>query len=384
MLGDKQKLVLRELSQRLLSSNNLLNGSYTRLATRGLVQVSGPDSENFLQGLTTNQMTKIKPGLSGLYQTFLYPNGRVMLDSYIYPKNETSESGKSGFIIEVDGRLVNTLLLLLRVHKLRAKIEIQDVTEEYSTFVVWGNPLNISQDGRVLYDIIKSNKTTSSSCIWAIDSRTPSLGLRLILDKSKEVALPESYQKVGQNDYDLYRMLMGIPEGSNDFTQRVSLPLELNLDIMKGVDFMKGCYVGQELTIRTHHRGMIRKRLMPVIFSKDSNLNMLEFKVDNKIELNLPAEPCAVDYLSNVSDNYKAPVSESEGTKVRRTRQPGRVSSSLYNVGLAVMRLDVAANYQNALLNKDDDSAKSLSPLYVKNNSQENIYLAPLFPYWWL
>jgi folate-binding protein YgfZ len=78
------------------------------------------------------------------------------------------------------------------------------------------------------------------------------------------VSLPESYRQGTLEEYHVRRILNGVPEGIDDFIAGTSLPLECNLDYMNGVDFRKGCYVGQELTIRTYHKGITRKRIMPV------------------------------------------------------------------------------------------------------------------------
>ena len=78
--------------------------------------------------------------------------------------------------------------------------------------------------------------------------------------------LPEQFEEQTGTDYHLRRTLLGIPEGADDIQLGVSLPLESNLDYMSGVDFRKGCYLGQELTIRTYHKGVTRKRIVPVQF----------------------------------------------------------------------------------------------------------------------
>ena len=84
------------------------------------------------------------------------------------------------------------------------------------------------------------------------------------------VCLPSSFQPFFEADYTCKRFLSGIPEGEISLSAGVTLPLEANFDFMKAIDFQKGCYLGQETTIRTHHRGIVRKRVLPLTFHTNS------------------------------------------------------------------------------------------------------------------
>ncbi|OMJ17169.1 putative transferase CAF17, mitochondrial [Smittium culicis] len=168
---------------------------YAKLDKRGLIQVSGEDAELLLQGLTTNQMSLISCGGSGIQTAFLLSNGRVLADAFVYPVNKPSSFSHTHYLIEIDDRIKDQVLRLLTMHKLRSKVLIKDVSNDYTIYSIWGNSIytkilgkpdtTMSQNlpkGTLVY---KFNEIMGAD-IWLKDNRCPSMGLRVILNSSQK------------------------------------------------------------------------------------------------------------------------------------------------------------------------------------------------------
>ncbi|KAJ1884784.1 ccr4 associated factor, partial [Kickxella alabastrina] len=166
------------------------------------------------------------------------------------------------------------------------------------------------------------------------------MGLRLLLPKFTAPTLPASFEERPASEYALRRILKGVPEGCDDFVPDVSVPLECNMDYMHGVHFSKGCYVGQELTIRTHHRGVVRKRIVPVIFGDHP------WGVDRGFDPRCLPQPHAdiVRVAPAASADQGTEQGSAQGAEARPARArkvpPGKTGSAIFNAGLALMRLE--------------------------------------------
>ncbi|KAF5271806.1 hypothetical protein FQA39_LY18821 [Lamprigera yunnana] len=249
-----------------LSSNKYVA---ERLQERGLIRVAGADVSDFLQGLITNDINHLHYGMGSMYTMFLNTRGRIMFDAIIYRTSQDKI-----FLVECD-----------------AQIDITSVQDEFHVYTVF-NPANIKvsnckdfQSTPKLEGLIVPcttlNETlpeTSSTCktykdlsIYQ-DPRVGYLGSRIIApiksDVDKQILEIFNVNIDSKYTYRWFRYNLGIGEGINDLPIDNSFPLEANCDYLHGVSFHKGCYVGQELTARTHHTGVVRKRLMPLIFSQ--------------------------------------------------------------------------------------------------------------------
>lgn len=202
---------------------------------RKILRINGPNAKHYLQGLITNNINNVDKG-SMIYSLFLNEKGRILYDSFI-----CSEENSSSFLLDHDSRKSEELIQHLNKYKLRSKFSI-DILPDLK---VW----NIDDDKMLLKEFKSPFKAF-------VDPRSSKLGYRVIADYSSLTTSTESYLNK--------RYKLGIPEGIDELIPNVSLPLESNADIMNGIDFSKGCYIGQELTIRTHHTGVIRKRIIPI------------------------------------------------------------------------------------------------------------------------
>ncbi|XP_015453699.1 putative transferase CAF17, mitochondrial isoform X2 [Pteropus alecto] len=188
------------------------------LRERALVRVRGPDSAPFLLGLLTNELPLPGPAadaapplVRAVYAHFLNVQGRTLYDVIFYgvPKHADQEPT---FLLECDSSVLDALQKHLVLHKIRRKVTVEPCPELH---------------------------------VWAVLPRDP--------EEASGATLLQEHK--------------GVPEGVHDLPPGVALPLESNLAFMNGVSFTKGCYIGQELTARTHHMGVIRKRLFPVQLS---------------------------------------------------------------------------------------------------------------------
>lgn len=247
---------LRRLLRRGLSTSSPLTpatGFSNLTPTRRLLQIHGHDASKFLQGITTANFNVLTHG--GAYTAFLTAQGRVVFDAFAYvantsptwlAANPTASSDDPAFLVEADASQLPALLSHIKRYKLRSKLSFRAVDpEEWTVWSTWG-------------------PTPPPYEIGCPDSRAPDFGHRAVLPSS--TAVGEASSEVSARAYQLRRILAGLPEGAAEIVPGTALPLESNIDIMGGIDFRKGCYVGQELTIRTKHTGVVRKRILPVAF----------------------------------------------------------------------------------------------------------------------
>lgn len=242
-----------------------MNRLFSLSRSRSLIRCVGAKTETtqFLQGMVTNDMNHLTKETSCIYALFLNKAGRILYDSIIY-KVPAPDAEKESFLIECDESVASTLAKHLKLYRVRRKIDIT-VSDEHDLWCLSGQ-------GEV--------KTSEGVSAFA-DPRLKSLGSRIIT--SKNLNLKEqlgSVEEGSSDDYAIHRYKLGVCEGIVELPPEKSFPLEANCDYMHGVSFHKGCYIGQEFTARTHHTGVVRKRIMPLTFE-----NKLQFKLDEPVEV---------------------------------------------------------------------------------------------------
>ncbi|CAL1528939.1 unnamed protein product [Lymnaea stagnalis] len=230
------------------TSKDKLLRALSRLESRGVLKLSGKDTAGYLQGLVTNdvqQLVEKSPAVQ--YTMMLNVQGRVLYDLFLY--NITNEGGSTTLLVDVDKSVKAELVQVLKRYRLRKKVDISDVSDQYRIWSQWS-------DGSSEQSNIQQPNIFSFH-----DPRVPMLARRIIVTLKLNVAGIEDRT---EQDYRVQRFKLGIPEGITDLPPGNCLPLESNLDLMNGVNFQKGCYIGQELTARTYHTGVTRKRIMPI------------------------------------------------------------------------------------------------------------------------
>jgi tRNA-modifying protein YgfZ len=214
------------------------------LPDRGVVKVAGDGARNFLHGLLTADTLKLAPGIAR-FGALLTPQGKIIAD-FIVAEAPTADGG--GFFLDIPRALGATLVAKLNLYKLRAKVVIEDLSETLGVLAAW--------DG---------NTTTAYGLGYA-DPRLPALGLRVMLPPHLVAAAAAELGAavVAADQYDAHRIALGVPQGGADFQYGDAFPHETDMDQLGGVDFAKGCYVGQEVVSRIEHRGTARTRAVPV------------------------------------------------------------------------------------------------------------------------
>lgn len=238
-----------------------------QLPNRDLVLVKGTEASSFLQGLITNDMNHLSRGNLSIYGMFLNKGGRVLYDAIIYtvPKDESDT-----FYVECDGRVSESLIKHLKIFRVRKKIDIAKVPDRK----VW-TAFTTIDSGSNTAAIVLPKKSVPDGDIICTDPRLKHLGTRLVLDADKNFdylselfGVEVELTAANPDEYREHRYKLGVGEGVDDLPSTKCFPLEANSDFLHGVSFHKGCYVGQELTARTHHTGVVRKRLMPLTFNE--------------------------------------------------------------------------------------------------------------------
>lgn len=296
------------------------------LSSRRLISVSGPDSPKFLQGvITQNILSPAGSGAAGAgsYAAFLNATGRVLHDIFIYP--DARGSPGESFLIEVDAAEAPRLERHIKRYKLRANFAVRllDPTE----VTVW-HGWDDSGSNSTALDAASKGAKDSHQLVHMKDPRAPGLGYRMLTEGDRAPAV-DLERAADEDVYRVRRYLMGVPEGQSELLREGALPLEGNLDVMGGIDFRKGCYVGQELTIRTKHRGVVRKRVLPaIIYGADGveQPQRLEYLPENQ---------------GGVQSAASIPADTSIGRFEKRGRSAGKWLRGVGNVGLALCRLEI-------------------------------------------
>ena len=214
------------------------------LPDRGVVKVSGEDARTFLNGLITTDVTELRPG-SGRFGALLTPQGKIIVDFLI-----TAAPGRhgGGFLFDCPRALAQTLADKLSFYKLRAKVTIENLSEGFAVLAAWGGEVAPRPD------------------LSFADPRDTALGLRILTkDELKKVADLIGAELADSEAYEAQRIAAGVPRGGLDFAYGDAFPHETNMDRLNGVDFDKGCFVGQEVVSRMQHRGSARTRMVKVL-----------------------------------------------------------------------------------------------------------------------
>jgi folate-binding protein YgfZ len=198
--------------------------SIAHLPSRSVIAVSGPDWRSFLQGQLTQDVETLAHG-EARFAGLLTPQGRLLYDLFVVER-------EGGALLDVATEHRDALLQRLSLYRLRAKVEL--AASEVGVWAAWG---------------------AKPGDAWIADPRLPALGWR---------GYGEFLATAGA-DYDAHRLALGVP-GPADWGTEKTYPIEANFDLLNGIDFKKGCFVGQETTSRMKRRGQIKSRMLPIVF----------------------------------------------------------------------------------------------------------------------
>ena len=213
------------------------------LPDRGVIKVAGEDARNFLNGLITTDVDRLKPGL-GRFGALLTPQGKIIVDFLI---TEAPAGHGGGFLIDCPKPLADGLATKLKFYKLRAKVTVDNL--DLGVLAAW--------DGQ----------PAAQPDLAFADPRNAELGTRILIPEDLKQKLSDliGAEMVDASEYETHRIALGVPRGGLDFMYSDAFPHETNMDRLAGVDFDKGCYVGQEVVSRMQHRGTARTRSVKVL-----------------------------------------------------------------------------------------------------------------------
>lgn len=253
---------------------------------RGVVRVAGDDARPFLDGLLTCAMERVTP-VTPRFGGLLTPQGKLLFDFIVF---EAPADSDGGFYLDCTKVFAPDLVKRLGFYKLRAKVSVEDLSGSLSVVAGWGDAPTPDDDIGLV----------------ATDPRLPALGWRAIV-ATEDAAMLAPSGDAAVDAYEAHRLALGVPKGGRDFLWNDAFPHEALMDQLHGVDFDKGCYVGQEVVSRMQHRGTARTRIVPIV------------------------------YLEGFSAEAGAEVTAGG-------RSLGKVGTGLHGRGLAMIRLDRAAD----------------------------------------
>nr|XP_043623141.1 putative transferase At4g12130, mitochondrial [Erigeron canadensis]XP_043623143.1 putative transferase At4g12130, mitochondrial [Erigeron canadensis]XP_043623144.1 putative transferase At4g12130, mitochondrial [Erigeron canadensis] len=370
---------ISHLSSQIPTNLNDVGPMATLLKTRTVVRLRGPDTIKFMQGLVTNDLrgfgelvgdkksslvTPNVPASSArsLYAAMLTPQGRFFCDMFLYEPPQTNEkldpTGSSvgphrdelTLFADVDCDVLDDLFATFKKFSVRSKVDYEHVGEEFNCWqrfgvdhhkktpsavedpeganVGWGGGINGSS----------SSQGNNVGWQWHKDPRLDCLGFRGIFPSNSTPPMVEANTETDEGNYLLWRLERGVAEGSIEIPRGEAIPLEYNLVGLNAISFDKGCYVGQELVARSHHRGVIRKRLFPLKFLNESGA-----EVEQKV----------------------AP--SSEVIALKSGKKAGTVTTVMGSRGLGLLRLEEAFRGSGNLVIK----------------GQEDVKVEAICPEWW-
>ncbi|HTQ33064.1 MAG TPA: folate-binding protein [Stellaceae bacterium] len=290
----------------------LTGGRFAVLEDRGILAIGGPDRVSFLQGLVSNDVARVGPDRA-IYAALLTAQGKYLHDFILVEHDET---------IWLDGEAARLadLMRRLTMFRLRAKVRLDGRPDLAVAAVFGAKPTGLPDE--------PGAARTFGEGSALVDPRLADLGLRVILPRTqiREVLSEAGASEVEFAEYDRYRLELGVPDGSRDLVLDKTILLEAGFDELHGVDWNKGCYIGQELTARTKYRGLIKKRLFPV-------------KLDGAAP-----EPGAIVTLNG--------------------HEAGEMRSSRDDIGLALLRLEAVAIHE--VLMAGDTIIQPLMPDWMR------------------
>jgi folate-binding protein YgfZ len=228
--------------------------TYSPLDDRAVLALSGADRMDFLQGLVTGDVTGSGDG-QAIYAALLSPQGKYLHDFLLCHRNDA-------LWLDCEGARKDDLINRLTRYRLRAKVEFADISSDVSVFAVTGP----AAPARLGLGPAAGAALPFGGGIAFTDPRNAALGARVIAPaKGAEAALKTAGIARGPRAaYDRVRLALGIAEGGAEVPVDQAFPLEFGLDALNGVSFDKGCFVGQEVTVRMKNRSLVRKRATPV------------------------------------------------------------------------------------------------------------------------
>ena len=224
------------------------------LEDRGFIEVKGVEAKDFLQNIVTNDIEKVTDQLT-VFSSILTPQGKYLFDFFVLKL-------KDSYLLECEKKSTGKIIKLLNYYKLRSKVDFIDLAEKYVALVI-----SLEKFKEINSSDFSIGKTTSyrNDPVY-IDSRNSNLGAKIISKlENMHLTIKKLNLTIGdKKNYYNKSFELGIPQIDLDKLREKVFGIENNLDELNGIDFKKGCYVGQENTSRIKLRNKLRRRILPV------------------------------------------------------------------------------------------------------------------------
>ena len=229
----------------------MAQGKFVLLEQRAVLAVAGADRHTFLQGLVSNDVGKLAAGQAA-YAALLTAQGRYLHDFIMVEIDDA-------IWLDAERSRLDDLKRRLSLYRLRAKVAFAE-RPDLGVAAVFGDGVAAALE----LPAEPGATRPQHGGVIMVDPRLAALGARVIAERGRLTGIAAAFMPAVFADYDRHRLALGVPDGSRDLVPEKSILLESGFDELNGVDWQKGCYVGQELTARTKYRGLIKKRLFPV------------------------------------------------------------------------------------------------------------------------
>lgn len=224
-----------------------------QLEERGILELRGEDCRTFLQDLVSNDVEKLTPE-HAVYAALLSPQGKYLFDFFLSTVDDS-------ILIDVDADRIGDLAKRLMMYRLRADVTIEDRSADWIVGALLDTPDCLPRDDA-------GACTALLDGVVFVDPRSAEMGSRIIVSATRwpDVLAELKYEESSIEDYEIKRILIGIPDGKRDLLTDKTFLMEAHFEALNGVDFNKGCYVGQELTARTKYRGNLKRHFYSLQF----------------------------------------------------------------------------------------------------------------------
>ena len=266
------------------------------LEDRGFIQVKGPEAKDFLQNIVTNDLEKVTNEFT-VFSSILTPQGKYLFEFFILKL-------KDGYLLECDKKSVTEIIKLLNFYKLRSEVDFINLSEKYVAVIISLEKFNEINNTNAT----KGKTTNYRSDPVYIDPRNEKLGAKIISKlENLHLAVKKLDLKISdKKKYYNKSFELGIPQAGLSKLKDKIFGIENNLDELNGIDFKKGCYIGQENTSRIKLRNKLRRRILPIlkISGKISENDIIKYK-DHEIGKIMIDEPFVFALVKVIDPDLK-------------------------------------------------------------------------------
>ena len=276
----------------------------TILDDRGFVKINGDEAKSFLQNIVTNDIEKITDSLT-LFSSIFTPQGKYLYEFFILKFED-------GYLLECEKKLTSEIIKIFDFYKLRTKVNLIDVSKKYTNIIISLEKFKeITKTEHVKGSTLSCEKGSTLSCenerIY-VDSRHKNLGAKIItkIENAENIIKKLDLKKIDKKNYYEKSFALGIPQLNLTKLKDKIFGIENNLDELNGIDFKKGCYIGQENTSRIKLRNKLRRRILPVqkITGEISENDIIKYK-DSEIGKIMIDKPYSFALIKVVEPDLK-------------------------------------------------------------------------------